>query len=78
MYRELGSDYDRNYLVHNHDCGDMQMKTYLGDAVYATFDKFGALVLTTENGIHATNTIVLEREVIDALLQYLKSKGIIK
>jgi hypothetical protein len=46
-------------------------KEYLGDAVYAAQDDYG-LVLTTENGISATNTIVLEPEVLEALLAYLK------
>lgn len=43
-------------------------KQYLGDAVYAEFDDQTLNVtLTTENGIEATNTIVLEPEVLDAL-----------
>lgn len=44
---------------------------YLGDSVYADRDDFGALILTTENGIEASNTIILEPEVIRALLHYL-------
>jgi hypothetical protein len=44
-------------------------KQYIGDAVYADFDGY-AIVLTTENGIRATNTIVLEPEVFTALLQW--------
>lgn len=48
----------------------MKPKTYLGDAVYAEW-KNGILVLTTEDGIQATNAIYLEPEVIDALLKYL-------
>ena len=43
-------------------------KVYLGDSVYAETDRFGALVLTTEDGIKATNTIVLEPVVLRALL----------
>lgn len=46
------------------------MKAYLGDAVYADFDQRG-LVLTTEDGIRATNTIVLEPQVLQALQKYL-------
>jgi hypothetical protein len=42
------------------------MKAYLGDAVYADIDEYGCLLLTTENGIRATNTIVLEPEVVEA------------
>lgn len=45
-------------------------KTYLGDGVYADFDGYG-IVLTTENGISVTNTIVLEPEVYFALERYV-------
>ncbi len=38
-------------------------KRYLGDAVYVRHDGFG-IVLTTEDGIRATNTIVMEPSVI--------------
>lgn len=48
------------------------MKTYLGDGVYADFDGYG-IVLTTENGISVTNTIVLEPEVYEALVAYQRS-----
>lgn len=47
------------------------MKEYLGDAVYAQFDGFG-IKLTTEDGMRATNTIVLEPEVIMAFVDYVK------
>ena len=43
---------------------------YLGDAVYADVDPLGGVVLTTEDGIMATNRIVLEFEVMDALLNW--------
>jgi hypothetical protein len=46
-------------------------KTYLGDGVYADFDGF-AVVLTTENGMEVTNTIVLEPDVIWALDQFVQ------
>jgi hypothetical protein len=49
-------------------------KTYLGDAVYAQWDR-GMLKLTTEDGIMETNTIYLEPEVITALLDYLKASS---
>lgn len=45
------------------------MKSYLGDSVYAEFDGFG-IVLTTENGMGASNTIVLEPEVLRALNEF--------
>jgi hypothetical protein len=44
-------------------------KIYLGDGVYADYDGFG-VVLTTENGIRVTNTIVLEPDALAALNQY--------
>jgi hypothetical protein len=47
-------------------------KEYIGDAVYAEFDRYGALVLTTENGISVTNRIVLEPEVLAALEDYIR------
>jgi len=48
------------------------MKEYLGDGVYAEMDRYGSLVLTTEDGIRATNRIVLEPEVLIALSEYLE------
>jgi len=47
-----------------------ETKAYLGDGVYAKFDGFG-VILTTENGIAATNTIYLEPQVLDALQNYV-------
>ena len=47
-------------------------KVYLGDAVYARVDEFGAVILTTENGIRATNVIMLEPEVMVALAAFYK------
>ena len=47
-----------------------KIAVYLGDGVYAYFDGTH-VVLTTEDGIRATNTIYLEREVIKSLLQFL-------
>lgn len=45
-------------------------KQYLGDGCYADFDGF-AVVLTTEDGIRATNTVYLEPEVLSALFRYV-------
>jgi hypothetical protein len=47
------------------------MKTYLGDSVYAEFDGFG-IVLTTENGMGASNTILLEPDVLRALNEFVE------
>jgi len=44
---------------------------YLGDTVYARIDEFGSIVLTTDNGIATTNTIVLELEVWRALRDWI-------
>lgn len=44
-------------------------KDYMGDGVYANFDGFG-IILTTENGAYATNTIYLEPQVMKALLGF--------
>lgn len=45
---------------------EINKKLYLGDSVYATFDGYH-IVLTTENGDGASNTIALEPSVMDAL-----------
>jgi hypothetical protein len=50
----------------------MTKKVYLGDAVYVEYDGYG-LVLTTEDGIRATNTIYLEPEVCQAFSQFIHS-----
>jgi hypothetical protein len=50
-------------------------KTYLGDGVYIDSDGNGFL-LTTEDGIRATNTIYLELEVMMALREYAILAGL--
>ena len=47
------------------------MKSYLGDGVYVEVE-IGCVVLTTENGIETTNTIVLEPEVLKELFDFLQ------
>lgn len=47
------------------------MKTYLGDGVYAEI-QHGQVVLTTEDGISASNCIYLEPEVYKALTQFVE------
>lgn len=44
-------------------------KVYLGDGCYAEHSH-GVIVLTTENGIRTTNRIVLEPEVLRALVTF--------
>ena len=45
-------------------------KEYLGDSVYVSFDGY-MLTLTTNNGLHDSNTIHLEPEVYEALTKYV-------
>ncbi len=49
----------------------IKAKEYLGDAVYVEFDGW-SVVLTTEDGIRATNTVVLEPALLIELDEYLK------
>jgi hypothetical protein len=51
------------------------MKTYLGDGVYAEVDELDRIVLTTENGICATNTIYVENEVWGKLIELAIANG---
>lgn len=44
-------------------------KVYLGDSVYAQYDGYHIL-LTTENGLGASNEIFIEPNVLKALLNY--------
>lgn len=52
-------------------------KQYLGDSVYVEQDGPN-IVLTTENGFGATNTIHIEPQVLDALFRYLKLKIVVE
>jgi hypothetical protein len=47
------------------------MKQYLGDGVYAESGGY-AIILTTEDGINVTNTIMLDPEVYVALLAWVE------
>lgn len=47
-------------------------KAYIGDGAYVELGPCG-IVLTTEDGINITNRIVLEPEVLDALLKWIKN-----
>ena len=46
-------------------------KEYLGDSVYVDF-LGDAICLTTDNGLGPTNEIVLEWDVYEALVRYVK------
>lgn len=50
-------------------------KEYLGDGVYVDLDEWGAIILTTENGLKITNRIVLEPIVCQALKEYVDRKA---
>lgn len=50
-------------------------KIYLGDGVYVEDDGYNGVILTTENGIETTNTIYLEREVLDNFLSAVFAQG---
>lgn len=57
----------------------MSRKSYLGDGAYVDDGSFaGEIVLTTEDGIRATNRIVLGPRELDALITWLKTLEIIK
>lgn len=48
-------------------------KQYLGDSVYVDkVEGSGGLVLTTENGVEASNIIFLDDSMVAALLEYIK------
>jgi hypothetical protein len=46
-------------------------KEYLGDGAYVDYDGY-SLILTAENGIRATDTVVLEPNVWLALVAYVE------
>jgi hypothetical protein len=46
-------------------------KQYIGDGVYVAID-CNDIVLTTEDGISVTNTVILEPQVLAALIEYLQ------
>jgi len=50
--------------------GNDATKRYLGDGAYVAYDGY-AFVLTTEDGIRTTNTIVLEPDIYVALTRYV-------
>ena len=49
-------------------------KHYIGDAVYVEYDGLD-IILTTEDGVSVTNSIVLEPKVWDNLVAWLASFG---
>lgn len=58
-------------------------KVYIGDGAYMELLRdpvFGAykVILTAENGVRVTDTVVLEQEVLDAMLSHLKKWNVIR
>ena len=49
-------------------------ETYLGDSVYVKVDG-GQLVLKTDNGYGASNTIYLERDTYNALVKFVAASA---
>lgn len=47
------------------------LKQYLGDSVYVEYDGF-SLILTTENGLGPSNTIILEPDVYKNLVKFVE------
>ena len=46
---------------------------YLGDGLYAKWEG-NRLILYTSNGIQVTNTVILEPEVLQALMKFLEGE----
>lgn len=47
-------------------------KTYLGDGAYAEMNRFGELILTTEDGLSIQNRVVLGYTEYSALLAFVE------
>ncbi len=47
-------------------------KSYLGDAVYVDTDGYHPVILTTEDGIRATNTIYLDDRAWSQLVSWVE------
>jgi len=54
-------------------------KEYLGDSVYADVNEYGAIVLTTENGLpdDPSNEIIMESFVVENLKRFAERHKII-
>ncbi len=52
----------------------LERKVYLGDGAYAEFQGYEILV-TTENGIKTTNTVVLDPAALRTLIEFAKTHG---
>lgn len=50
-------------------------KVYLGDSVYCEMQPGGTIILTTENGLEATNRIIMEPEVLASFFENIRPEG---
>jgi hypothetical protein len=48
--------------------------TYLGDGVYVRPDGYGGIILHANDALRPTDRVVLEQEVLDRLINYIKVK----
>lgn len=51
-------------------------KIYLGDGAYAAFDG-NSIIVTAEDGIRATDTVILDTEALLALIAFAKHVRVI-
>lgn len=49
----------------------MNFKEYLGDGVYADWDRYN-IILTSNNGEETLDIILLEPPVVESLLKYIR------
>lgn len=61
-----------------HEAPAPRLKVYLGDSVYAQFNDYDQLVLTTENGLPSdpSNKIIFEPETYRALSLFLQNSEV--
>ena len=45
-------------------------KTYIGDGIYMSISSVGEVLLTTENGVETTNSIILESDIMDSVISF--------
>lgn len=57
----------------------LTVKTYLGDGAYVEHGSYrGEIVLTTDNGIHETNRVVVDPSGLHVLVRWLREEGLLK
>jgi hypothetical protein len=55
----------------------MTTKVYLGDGAYVSLEE-GTVILTTEDGMHISNVVYLEPQVLEHLLRVLVEWGLLR